>query len=196
MVSIAPPKSPRADAVRNRQRVLAAARETFATEGSDAQMEAVARRAGVGVGTVYRHFPTKEALIEALWADKRERIVALTQDALANPDPWGGVVQMFEQGMATMVDDLCWCQAFAQPTGCISEGDAPPDLVEAANALLQRAKAADQLREDFTFDDVGRIFSALGAVVTAHGPAASEHLLRVILDGLRRAGTARGREAT
>ena len=78
----------RADARRNRERVIAAARAVFAEHGRDAQMDDVARRAGVGVGTVYRHFPTKEALLVALALDAFERVVAEARRALENPDPW------------------------------------------------------------------------------------------------------------
>jgi AcrR family transcriptional regulator len=176
----------RADARRNRERVLAAARKAFAMDGLDAQMEEIARRAGVGVGTVYRHFPTKEALLEALWQDKMERIVELTNDALENPDPWGGVVQMFERGTEMQADDLGWCEAVgaARPGGLNSQ-TAPPELLKATTELLTRAKRAGALRKDFDFDDVSRVFCAMAGVISAQGPEAREPFLRVILDGLR-----------
>jgi AcrR family transcriptional regulator len=149
-------------------------------------MEEIARRAGVGVGTVYRHFPTKEALLEALWQDKMERIVELTNDALENPDPWGGVVQMFERGTVMQADDLGWCEAVgaARPGGLNSQ-TAPPELLEATTELLARAKRAGALRKDFDFDDVSRVFCAMAGVISAQGPEAREPFLRVILDGLR-----------
>ena len=185
----APPLQPRplrADARRNRKRVLAAARKAFATDGLDAQMEEIARRAGVGVGTVYRHFPTKEALLEALWQDKMERIVELTNSALENPDPWDGVVEMFERGTKMQADDLGWCEAVgaARPGGLNSQ-TAPPHLFAATNELLDRAKRAGALREDFDFDDVSRVFCAMAGVIQAQGPDAREPFLRVLLDGLR-----------
>src|SRR3954447_640418 len=82
------PRPLRADARRNRERVVAAAGVVFAEQGNDAQMDDVAKRAGVGVGTVYRHFPTKEALIEALAMDRFEKVLAVGKEALLNPDPW------------------------------------------------------------------------------------------------------------
>jgi AcrR family transcriptional regulator len=180
----------RADARRNRERVLAAARKAFATDGLDAQMEEIARRAGVGVGTVYRHFPTKEALLDALWQDKMERIVELTQDALENPDPWGGVVQMFERGTEMQADDLGWCEAVgAMRPGGLTSATAPPELLKANDELLDRAKRAGALREDFDFDDVSRVFCAMAGVISAQGPDAREPFLRVILDGLRASRT-------
>src|ERR1700710_2460976 len=81
----------RADARRNREKVLTAARAVFSEHGRDAQMDDVARRASVGVGTVYRHFPTKEALIEALVVDSFERLAGLATDARGRERPWGGV---------------------------------------------------------------------------------------------------------
>ena len=78
----------RADARRNRERVLTAARAVFAEQGREAQMDDVARHAEVGVGTVYRHFPTKEALIEAVAIDSFERVTAKAQEALELDDPW------------------------------------------------------------------------------------------------------------
>jgi AcrR family transcriptional regulator len=180
----------RADARRNRERVLAAARKAFATDGLDAQMEEIARRAGVGVGTVYRHVPTKEALLDALWQDKMERIVELTQGALENPDPWGGVVQMFERGTEMQADDLGWCEAVgAMRPGGLTSATAPPELLKANDELLDRAKRAGALREDFDFDDVSRVFCAMAGVISAQGPDAREPFLRVILDGLRASRT-------
>jgi AcrR family transcriptional regulator len=176
----------RADARRNRERVLSAARKAFAADGLDAQMEEIARLAKVGVGTVYRHFPTKEALLEALWADKMERIIELTNEALENPDPWGGVVEMFERGTAMQAEDLGWCEAVgaARPGG-LNSASAPPELLEANTKLLDRAKRAGALRKDFDFDDVSRVFCAMAGVISAQGPDAREPFLRVILDGLR-----------
>jgi AcrR family transcriptional regulator len=175
----------RADARRNREKVLDAARKAFATEGLEVQMEAIARRAEVGVGTVYRHFPTKEALLEALWAAKMERIIGLTRRALENPDPWEGVVEMFERGTEMQAADLGWCEALGLRPGGLTAATAPRELLEATNELLERAKRAGGLREDFGFDDVSRVFCATAGVIAAQGPEARHGLLRVILDGLR-----------
>src|SRR6201991_4974801 len=88
----------RADARRNRERVLTAARAAFAEHGREAQMDDVARRAGVGVGTVYRHFPTKEALVNALALDLFEKLVQGAREALAIEDPWEAFTQALWAG--------------------------------------------------------------------------------------------------
>ena len=151
-------------------------------------MEEIARRAQVGVGTVYRHFPTKEALLEALWQDKLERIVELANEALENPDAWEGVVQMFERGTEMQAEDLGWCEAIgAMRPGGLNSTTAPPELLDATARLLDRAKRAGALREDFDFDGVSRVFCATAGVISAQGADAREPFLRVILDGLRAA---------
>src|SRR6266542_643375 len=96
----------RADARRNRERVLTAAREVFAEQGRDAQMDDVARRAMVGVGTVYRHFPTKEALIDAIAAEAFERLLTAAQEQLARTDdPWDSFVQTLWAGAEILAGD-------------------------------------------------------------------------------------------
>jgi AcrR family transcriptional regulator len=167
--------------------VLQAAQKAFAAEGLDAQMEEIARAAGVGVGTVYRHFPTKDALLEALWADKRERMGALTRAALENPDPWQGVVEMFERGTEMQAGDVGWCEAVGWRPGGLTAATAPPEFVETVNAVIGRAERSGQLRKKLTFDDIARIFCATASVIAAHGAEAGQDLLRVILDGLHSA---------
>jgi AcrR family transcriptional regulator len=184
-LSISVDKPLRADARRNRQRIVKAAAEQIAERGLDVQMEDIAHAAGVGVGTIYRHFPTKQALIDALWDDKRERMIGVAREALKNPDPWGAVVDLFELGVAMQVDDLGWCQAFGFNPRGITEAAAAPELVEATTAIVDRAHAAGVLRGDFGFEDVGRTFCAMGSVIATHGPEAGAAMLRVILDGLR-----------
>src|SRR3954465_2303509 len=99
------PRPLRADARRNRERVITAAGAVFAEHGRDAQMDDVAKRAGVGVGTVYRHFPTKEALIEALAMDRFERILAAGREALLNPDAWAAFSGALWAGAALTASD-------------------------------------------------------------------------------------------
>src|SRR5688500_1594373 len=95
------PRPLRADAERNRARILAAAAEVFAERGLDVSLDDIAAHAGVGVGTVYRRFPDKDALIDALFEDKIDRVVALADDALEIEDPWEGFTT-FMRGMCRM----------------------------------------------------------------------------------------------
>ena len=88
----------RRDAARNRERILAAAAELFTERGLQVTLDEVARRAGVGVGTVYRRFPDKEALTDALFEERITALVDLAQQALADPDEWAGLVSFLEQG--------------------------------------------------------------------------------------------------
>src|SRR5215813_1849416 len=109
----------RADARRNRERVLAAAREVFAEQGREAQMDDVARKAGVGVGTVYRHFPTKMALIDALAKDAFERIAAAAEEQLArtDADPWEVLTEVVWAGAQVMVGDRVIADVMAELHG-------------------------------------------------------------------------------
>src|SRR3954469_20768899 len=115
---VAPSDRPlRADARRNREKVLAAARAVFSEHGRDAQMDDVARRAGVGVGTVYRHFPTKEALIEALMVAAFETIAAAAEAALEIDDPWEAFTSGLWRGAETMAGYRALSEVFASIPG-------------------------------------------------------------------------------
>src|SRR5579862_7641068 len=95
----------RRDAERNRQRVLTAASEVFTERGLDVSLDEVARHAGVGVGTVYRRFGTKEDLVEALFVERIDAVAALAEDAAAAPDPWSGLVGFLEQAAQMLAGD-------------------------------------------------------------------------------------------
>src|SRR3954463_12994607 len=98
MSTSSPPERPlRRDAERNRQRILEVARDAFAEEGLSVTLDEIARRAGVGVGTVYRRFPDKEQLIDALFEDQIAQFVALPDGCLCDVDPWDGLVRFLEQ---------------------------------------------------------------------------------------------------
>src|SRR4051794_25185236 len=102
----------RADARRNRERVLMAAREVFGEQGREAQMDDVARRAMVGVGTVYRHFPTKEALIDSLVLETFERIIAVAVEQLEHADqPWDALVRTMWAGAEMLAGDRSMSEA-------------------------------------------------------------------------------------
>jgi AcrR family transcriptional regulator len=177
----------RADARRNRVAILRAARAVFARHGRDAQMDDVARRAKVGVGTLYRHFPTKEALLEALAEDRFHQLAEYARAALEIDDPWQAFVTFVERGVALHANDLALSQAFAEKPGLMRASAAKADLGPLIERLVDRAKTAGVLRAEARWEDVPMIFCSLGHV---HGPprASWQRMLALVLDGLRAPG--------
>src|ERR671910_2175082 len=104
----------RADARRNRERILKAARAVFGDHGIDAQIDDVAKRAKVGVGTVYRHFPTKEALLDALVRERFEEIAGYAREALERDDAWDGFCELIWRAAERNAADLAFCEAVMQ----------------------------------------------------------------------------------
>src|SRR4051794_32283466 len=95
----------RRDAERNRQRILQTAEQVFADRGLDVSLDEIAQQADVGVGTVYRRFPTKEALVEALFVRRLREVVGVGREALADPDPWRGLVTFIERASDLLAND-------------------------------------------------------------------------------------------
>lgn len=178
----------RADARRNRARIVAAAREVFAQQGREAQMDDVARTAGVGVGTVYRHFPTKESLIEGLVADKFEKLAGWARESLEIEDPWLAFESMMWRGAEQMARDRPLFQVLAADAGMVDRvARARTDLREAMGELMARAQAAGRLRPDARADDVGMIMcGAGGAMQLCHETHDDwRRFFGFVLDGLR-----------
>jgi AcrR family transcriptional regulator len=180
----------RADARRNRAKVLEAARESFAEEGLDAQVPAIARRAGVGIGTVYRHFPTKDALVAALAEDHFERLVDLTDQACRSAeDPWCAFAELMWTSARLFVEDQGLAEiAATQPEAFDATRATQQRLRARAADLIERAKASGGMRADATVEDIPTMMCALGAVtqLQAHGKDVSwERYLTLMLDGLR-----------
>lgn len=184
------PKPLRADAARNRAKVLDAARAAFAAEGLVVPLDEIARRAGVGAGTVYRHFPTKEALFEAVVADRLDALAAQADAALPAEDPGAAFFDFF----ASMLDDADDKKDLADALTAAGVGLSPETLASAARlqhalgALLERALAAGAVRPGLTVADLHAL--AVGALA-AEGRAAAEpgyqpgRLTRLICAGLR-----------
>jgi AcrR family transcriptional regulator len=178
----------RADARRNRAKVVLAARKVFSEQGRDAQMDDVARAAGVGVGTVYRHFPTKEALIGALMVDAFESIADAAQAALEIEDPWDAFSGVLWHGARIMASDRALSEVFATlPAGQAGPGPTMGRLLEATTELVRRGQAAGVLREDMLVDDIPMLMCGIGSATR------KEHCcqepwrrhLSIVLDGLR-----------
>src|SRR3954447_24943392 len=180
----------RADARRNREKVLVAARTVFSEHGRDAQMDDVARRAGVGVGTVYRHFPTKEALIEALMVAAFEAIAAQAEAALEVEDPWEAFTSVLWQGAEIMAADRALSEVFASTPGAMESAMPTVEgLTKTMAVLIRRAQAAGVLREDMIVDDVPMFMCGigLGARKTHPCPDAWKRHVAIVIDGLRSA---------
>jgi AcrR family transcriptional regulator len=178
----------RADARRNREAVLESARRAFAANGLDAQIDEIARGAGVGVGTVYRHFPTKEDLLEALAQARFEGLAERARQALELEDGWEGFVDFMTYSARVMAEDRLLSEAMdqrAEVCGDAAERVGLPDLV---GRLLERAKATGKLRPDTERWEVPGLICGIGrAVRGARGaPVMSwERHLEIILAGLR-----------
>ena len=178
----------RADARRNREKVLQAARAVFSEHGREAQMDDIARRAGVGVGTVYRQFPTKEALIEALMVDAFQTIAEQAQAALAVEDPWEAFASVMWTGAETMAGDRALSEVFASIPGAMESAmPAVEGLRASMDLLMARAREAGVLRADAVLDDVPMIMCGIGsATKKEHAcPGAWRRHLAIVLDGLR-----------
>jgi len=167
--------------------VLDAARAAFAEHGAGAQMEDVARRAGVGVGTVYRHFATKEALRDALVEASFDEKIAQVQGLLDEPDPWRAIERCFEVCAATQERDRAWAAALAAMAGGAPQAPnerQQRELVALEETLIARAKAAGVVREDLVATDMPPLFCGLASVVQAGVPGWRRYL-DLMLDGLR-----------
>jgi AcrR family transcriptional regulator len=178
----------RADAQRNRAAVLAAAHELFAERGIDAQMEDIAQAAGVGVGTVYRHFPTKEHLIEALTRARFEVIAERGREELAEPDPWRAFSGFMRFSAESQAHDRAFSEVMASDREMKHAVVADSGVIEISAELIDRAQRAGELRPDFSVEDVPTFLCGLGRVLqSADDPAGMnwERFLEVVLDGLR-----------
>jgi AcrR family transcriptional regulator len=180
----------RADARRNRQRVLEAARECFGVGGINAQIDEVAARAGVGVGTVYRHFATKDALVEALADEYFARQCELAAHALTVEDPWEAFSGYIESGARLLSENRALAQMAADRPELMRDAawraDAEHGFFGMLERLIRRAQAAGVMRADFGLDDVPMLMCSLGAVQIS--PTAYENwprLLALVLAGLR-----------
>lgn len=184
-----PPTRQRADARRNRTKLLDAARTHFASHGLDAQIDEIARLAGVGVGTVYRHFPTKEDLLQALTDERFEGLAAAAREALEVDDPWQAFAGYMTYSTRVMAEDRALSEAMDQRPDLCSEAARRVGLLEITGDIVERAQLSGQLRADIVAWDVPSLVCGLGRAVRVQGdgrPAMSwERHLEIMLAGLR-----------
>ncbi|WP_101950460.1 TetR/AcrR family transcriptional regulator [Mycobacterium sp. 3519A] len=177
----------RADAARNRARVLEVAYDTFAAEGLGVPIDEIARRAGVGAGTVYRHFPTKEDLYRAVVEDRIDRIVAEGRELLASKDP-GEALYAFLRSMVLQWGATDRGLAEALAGICVDVKTAVPEAEEAflglLGDLLRAGQKAGTVRCDLDVRDVKALMVGAQAIQSYNAEAA-ERLTEVVLDGLR-----------
>jgi AcrR family transcriptional regulator len=182
----------RSDARRNRERILSGARAVFAESGNEAQIDDVARRAGVGVGTVYRHYPTKEALLVELVREKFTLFAAEAREALERDgEPFEVLTDLMRSNAEALDRDAgtqqvlagageqIWNQAAAEQT----------ELLDLTSQLIDRARRAGTIRADATAADIGMLMCGLSATMAHHAPGFDwRRHLDLVVDMLRRRG--------
>ncbi|MEU6372501.1 helix-turn-helix domain-containing protein [Streptomyces sp. NPDC046909] len=170
----------RSDAERNRERIIAAARTVFARDGLGASMASVAREAGVGIATMFRRFPTKEELVDAVFFDRMDAYARTVAAALDDPDPWHGFVGYIETACAMQAADFGFADVLITtfPTAKAME-ERRNAAYEGMVELIGRAKATGRLREDFDPSDLVLLHMANAGVVNATGAAAPDAWRRV-----------------
>jgi AcrR family transcriptional regulator len=175
----------RADARRNYDKLVTTAREVFAEQGSAATLEEISRRAGVGIGTLYRHFPARENLVEAAYLDGVEEICAAVARH-EDEDPWvalkGWLLEMvgFAATKRVLADEMFAYLDRGAPVFKSCSGA----IYDAAEPLLKRAQAAGEVRDDVDIIDVTKMVSGIAGLRTVERPEV-ERLVGIALDGLR-----------
>ncbi len=182
------PRALRADATRNREQLLEVATRVFASTEAETSMRAIAREAGVGIGTLYRHFPTRESLVEAVYRDQVVRLTNGARELLAEVPPAVAMrrwMDLFGEWIATkhgMLDTL--------PTmiesGAVGHAHTRDELLNAIAAILDAGRAAGDLRSDVTAEEIAAGLIGIFTVAHQSGHAVrADRLLDILLDGLR-----------
>jgi AcrR family transcriptional regulator len=179
----------RKDAARNRQRILDAAYELFASRGLSATLNDIAHYAGVGVGTVYRHFPDREQLIDGLFEQRIDEVAALLQEAVEDPDPWHGLTNFLERNLALQAQDRGLRELILGAAGGFERlARARARLSPVGARLIARAQEAGVLRADIQPQDLPLIQLMLSSVIDVSHDVAPElwrRYLAILLAGLR-----------
>ena len=181
-------RKPRADSLRNRDRLLVAARDVFSAGGPDASLESVARVAGVGIGTLYRHFPTREALFQAVYRREVDQLVDLAVKLAAEGPPMEALRRWLHAQIGVVATKKGMLAALNPAAGSASElyANSAQRLGRSVSALMEAAVAAGAIRDDIAPEDVMR--ALIGMCYTREQPGWQDkviQLMDVFLDGLR-----------
>jgi AcrR family transcriptional regulator len=177
----------RADARRNRERIMAASRELFALHGPQVQMDEIAAHAGVGIGTVYRHFPTKEALLTAMVRDRFQEFAEIATLAEDIPDPLDALRSVIYSSAEVVEGDSGFQLAMMGSNDLEWEGieEQKATLAAVVTRIISRAIAAGAVRDDFTFDDFGMVMCGITSTMYFQpGSANWRRHLELILRGV------------
>ena len=178
-LGVRPPQ--RADARRNFDALIAAAREVFAEQGTDASLEDIARRAGVGIGTLYRNFPTRQDLFERVYIGEVEDLCAVARD-VSDRQPWDALSTWLRRFIDYIATKRALMQALSTGSPVFSACRA--EMYAAGIPLFERARDAGEVRADLEFDDLVRMLSGLTSATFADDEQ-RERVFRIALDGVR-----------
>jgi AcrR family transcriptional regulator len=181
----------RVDAIRNRARLLEAGRRAFGERGVDASLEDIARRAGVGIGTLYRHFPAREDLVEAIYEEHIDEVVAAGEEAVAESDAWCALAGFLEHVLDLQARNLPLRSVFLQHPAGQGVAERRKAIGPLLKQMIARAREQGSLREDFTVGDLSMVmwsFAPLLEATAEAAPGAWRRHLRIVLDGMRPEG--------
>ena len=179
------PRRLRADAVRNRQRLIDAAAEVFAARGLDATLDDIARHAGVNVATAYRHFANKHELAHEFLRQCVDRAVATAEEAAAEPDPWAGLTQFLERSLEMISSNRALVDVLTRAYGAEHFAEMLQRSWPPLEQLLARGRAAGVVRADIGVTDFPPILEMLGSVPGHGEPCLPDRYIGLILAGLR-----------
>ena len=178
----------RSDARRNREKIVVAARACMARDGLDAQMDDIARAAEVGVGTLYRHFPNKEELVQALADERFDRLADLAREALADSDPWRSFENFIRASARIQTEDRALSEVLVSKPETMGPAAERAGMRELVGQLMGRAQEAGVIRADAEPTDVPMIMCALAG--THQMPKMDpDRYIAIALDGLRAPGS-------
>lgn len=171
----------RKDAARNYDALLAAAREAFAQHGAEASLEDIARRAGVGIGTLYRNFPSRRELFESVYADEVNALVQVAQE-VADQEPWDALTAWLDRFAGYMVTKRAVREALNDESEIFAA--CRDSMYAAGGPLFERAQAAGEARTDMNFVELLRMVAGITAT-TFDDDAQRDRVLNIALDGVR-----------